>query len=193
MLTQSPANCSLNTTQQISLQRNCVIDTEEEDKDEDVKPEVKDPKPETSDVDVNLVMNRERELVKKKNMVLTNRLLGRILLQVEEKGEAWYLEPISKAKYFMGRPVDAFGMMRRFGLGISEANFTKFEKSGVPSRFAGRILLRVENKGEAYYINPVDMKLHYLGRPADAFAIMRNLALGISNDNLRQIPVGEIK
>ncbi len=194
VLTQSPANCSLNTAQQISLQRTCVIDTDKEEgaKPED-KPEVKDPKPEASDLDVSLVMNKERELVKKKNTALTNRLSGRILLQVEGNGEAWYVEPTTKTKHFMGRPVDAFEMMRRFGLGISEANFSKFEKSGVPSRFAGRILLRVENKGEAYYINPVDLKMYYLGRPDDAFRIMRELALGISNDNLRQIPVGEVK
>ena len=37
------------------------------------------------------------------------------------------------------------------------------------------------------------MKLHYLGRPADALNLMRNLALGISNANIRQIPVGEVK
>jgi hypothetical protein len=29
----------------------------------------------------------------------------------------------------MGRPADAFAMMRKFGLGISDANFAKFEKS----------------------------------------------------------------
>jgi hypothetical protein len=93
----------------------------------------------------------------------------------------------------MGRPADAFTMMRRFGLGISEANFSKFEKSGVPSRFAGRIFLRVQTNGEAYYVNPTDMKMYYLGRPIDAFNLMKNLALGISNGNIRQIPVGEFK
>jgi len=147
----------------------------------------------TSTVNVKEVMNREKALVTKVNTKLINRLLGRILLQVEEKGQAWYLEPISKQKHFMGHPTDAFVMMRRFGLGISEANFSKFEKSGVPTRFAGRIFLRVEAHGEAYYVNPVDMKLHYLGRPADALNLMRNLALGISNANIRQIPVGEVK
>ena len=138
-------------------------------------------------------MQKEKALVTKANTALTNRLTGRILLQVEEKGQAWYVEPVSKQKHFMGRPADAFDMMRFFGLGISEANFAKFQKSGVPTNFAGRIFLRVEKKGEAYYVNPVDMKLHYLGRPADAFDLMRGLALGISNSNIRQIPVGTSK
>ncbi len=148
----------------------------------------KDP---ASDIDMQEVINKEKEATKNLDSRLTSRLAGKILLQVEEKGQAWYVEPISKARHFMGRPTDAFSMMRRFGLGISEANFTTFQSSGAPSRFSGRILLRVEENGEAYYVNPVDLKLYYLGRPADAFRIMRELALGINNVNIRQIPLAQ--
>jgi hypothetical protein len=144
-----------------------------------------------SDIDVMGVMTRERAMVGKVDTALTNRLSGRILLQVEEKGQAWYLEPLTKKKHFMGRPFDAFNLMRKFGLGISNANLKKFQDTGVPRAFAGRILLQVEANGEAYYVNPVDLKLHYLGRPADAFRIMRELSLGISNIDIRQISVGE--
>nr|MDA3802698.1 hypothetical protein [Patescibacteria group bacterium] len=119
------------------------------------------------------------------------RLSGRILLQVEEGGQAWYVDTSSNAKHFMGRPNDAFQLMRRFGLGISEDNYSNFNENSIPSRFAGQILLRVENNGEAYYVNPKTLEMNYLGRPADAFRIMRELALGISNDNIRQIQVGE--
>ena len=186
VVSKTPTLCNLSTSQQLSRTRICTTD-EKIDESENAETSI------TSTVNVKEVMNREKALVTKVNTKLINRLLGRILLQVEEKGQAWYLEPISKQKHFMGHPTDAFVMMRRFGLGISEANFSKFEKSGVPTRFSGRIFLRVEAHGEAYYINPVDMKLHYLGRPADAFNIMKNLALGISNANIRQIPVGEVK
>ena len=189
VLSQTPAGCSLSTQQQLDASRACVLGEEPVV----VTPPVVAPGSSEARVDVKQVMNHERSLVSKVNTALTNRLAGRILLQVEEKGQAWYVEPVSKQKHFMGRPADAFDMMRRFGLGISEANFSKFEKSGVPARFAGRIFLRVESKGEAYYVNPVDMKMHYLGRPADAFNLMRSKALGISNANIRQIPVGEVK
>jgi len=91
----------------------------------------------------------------------------------------------------MGRPANAFDLMRKFGLGISEDNYNKFSNEGVPSKYGGQILLRVEAGGEAYYVNPDTMEMHYLGRPADAFKLMRELALGISNDNIRQIQVGE--
>jgi hypothetical protein len=76
-------------------------------------------------------------------------------------------------------------------LGISNLNLKKFQDSGVPRIFAGRIFLQVESDGEAYYVNPVNMKMYYLGRPADAFRIMQELSLGITNLDLRQIAVGE--
>ena len=40
--------------------------------------------------------------------------------------------------------------------------------------------------------NPEDLKMHYLGRPADAFQVMRELGLGISNDNIRKINIGSL-
>ena len=36
--------------------------------------------------------------------------------------------------------------------------------------------------------NPVDNKRYFLGRPNDAFAIMRAFGLGITNANLSKIP-----
>ena len=55
-------------------------------------------------------------------------------------------------------------------------------------KLSGRILLQVEGQyGEAWYIYPEDYKRYYLGRPADAFAVMRKLGLGISNENLAKI------
>jgi len=56
-------------------------------------------------------------------------------------------------------------------------------------KLAGRILLQVEQNGEAWYINPVDKERYFLGRPEDAFFIMRNLGIGITNSNLLKIPI----
>lgn len=196
ILSHGSSDCALTTEQQLAAQRACTPSGQGEQPG-DTQPESGTGQSSTtppsnqseSDVDVKTIMQKERDLLKKVNAGLSNRLAGRMLLQVEEKGQAWYVEPSSKEKHFLGRPADAFSLMRRFGLGLSEANFAKFEKSGVPARFAGRIFLRVEANGEAYYINPVDLKMHYLGRPEDAFNLMRELALGISNDNIRQIQV----
>lgn len=119
-------------------------------------------------------------------------LSGRILLQVEDKGQAWYVNPGDNRRYYLGRPDDAFLVMRYFGLGISNADFQEFSAGQAPARLAGRILLRVQEKGQAYYVDPLNRRLYYLGRPADAFALMRQKGLGISNKDLAAISLGQL-
>lgn len=117
---------------------------------------------------------------------LATTLKGRILLQVEQNGEAWYVNPVNSLRYYLGRPADAFSVMRELGLGISNSDFDSFN-GYAPSRLSGRILLKVADSGKAYYVNPNDLKMYYLGRPADAFSIMRELGLGITDKNLNLI------
>lgn len=156
---------------------------------------------------------------------------GRILLQVEEHGEAWYVNPTTARRYFLGRPFDAFEVMRKSGIGITNINLNKipvaidhlgtfgledsdndgysnmlelkngFDPFGAGSlgldyvftnHQKGKIFLQAEENGEAWYVNPVDAMRYFLGRPADAFEIMRKLGLGITNADLEKIVVGNI-
>lgn len=122
----------------------------------------------------------------------TNRLAGMILLNVEKNGEAWYVDPSDSKRHYLGRPDDAFNVMRKLGLGINEIEFSKIAEAGtgilgdeaLARKLAGRIILQVEKKGEAWYIYPKDLKKYYLGRPEDAFAVMRKLGLGITQKDL---------
>lgn len=123
------------------------------------------------------------------NFKASNTLAGRILLQVEDKGQAWYVSPINYKRYYLGRPNDAFNIMRKLGLGISNKNFDALQTKANKS-LLGRILIKVEDSGRAYYYNPLNAKLYYLGRPDDAFRIIRSLGLGITNANLNKINVG---
>jgi len=169
-------------------------------------------------------------------------LAGRILLQVEQNGEAWYVSPEDLEMHFLGRPMDAFQVMREQGIGITNKNLDKIpigllantsldsdndglgdalenaiginiystdsdadghndwvevsnaynaQGAGVmpidlvfSAKLRGRIFLQVESRGEAWYVNPEDNKRYFLGRPADAFAAMKQLGLGISNQDL---------
>jgi len=119
---------------------------------------------------------------------LTKRVAGRILLQVEAKGEAWYVNPLDGQRYFLAGPTNAFNLMRQFGLGVKHSVVTA---KTVDSKLLGRILLDVEDSGKAYYVHPVTRKLHYLGRPADALQVMRQVGLGISNQDLRKIKLAQ--
>ncbi len=174
-----------------------------------------------------------------------SRLKGKILLQVEDHGEAWYVEPYTLQRYYLGRPADAFGLMQSLGMGITnedlekipvaEANFagTDSDDDGLPDALegalgtdknnpdtdgdgyndkdeiingynplgegtintdaaktetlAGKILIQTEKNGEAWYVNPDNLERYYLGRPADAFNLMRSLGLGITNTDLAKI------
>ncbi len=132
----------------------------------------------------------EKSLVKSIDWNLARRLQGNILLQVEENGEGWYVYPDDLSKYYLGRPADAFAVMRELGLGATHDFITSY--TIYPSHVVGKILLDVEDSGKAYYIYPKDKKAYYLGRPADAFAVMRELGLGITNKDIRKIQVWEV-
>ncbi|MEA3449742.1 MAG: right-handed parallel beta-helix repeat-containing protein [Patescibacteria group bacterium] len=121
---------------------------------------------------------------------LASVLSGKILLQVEANGEAWYVNPENNERYFLNRPADAFQIMRDLGLGVSNENFDAWQGTA-PARLGGKIILKVEDLGKAYYISPDDNELHYLGRPADAFDVMRGEGLGVTNLSLGTITVAE--
>jgi len=182
---------------------------------------------------------------------LSTRLKGRILLQVESHGEAWYVNPTNSHRYYLRDGVSAYGALRKFGLGITNADLAKIPV-GIEERFEdvdtdgdgladkleeglgtdinksdtdgdgnsdykevinqatnplgsgrliydnnlinstkGKILLQVESRGEAWYIHPVDGKRYYMKDGDAAYQIMRFLSLGINNDNLEKIQVGE--
>ncbi len=114
---------------------------------------------------------------------------GKILLQVESFGEAWYILPDYLERIYLGRPWQAFELMKNYGLGIRSVELDTYLKTSFPSRLLGYIVLDVERNGEAYYIYPNDAKAYYLGRPNDAFNVMRSLGLGISNEDLSLIPI----
>jgi len=56
-------------------------------------------------------------------------LKGRILLQVEANGEAWYVHPTTAERYYMANGDDAYDIMRNFGVGITNANLEKIKNS----------------------------------------------------------------
>jgi len=53
---------------------------------------------------------------------LIQRLSGRILLQVERNGEAWYINPADDKRYYMPDGTSAYDLMRYLGLGITVTN-----------------------------------------------------------------------
>ena len=145
------------------------------------------------------VINKEKELAKYKDQGLTNRLKGRILLQAEENGEAWYVDAKTEKKFYLKDGEAAYTALQAFGLGITNADLAQVPTEGSSAtgnsalieRLKGKILLQVEGNGEAFYVHPETGKRHYMRNGTEAYRIMRELSLGITNDDLRKIEVGE--
>ncbi|MDD5043233.1 MAG: serine hydrolase [Patescibacteria group bacterium] len=121
---------------------------------------------------------------------------GRILLQVESYGRAWYVNPASGERYYLKDGAAAYEAMRRLGLGITNKDLEKIpEKAGetmdkkLVERVKGKILIQVESRGEAWYVNPADGLRYYLKDGQSAFAIMRRFGKGIANKDLAKIPM----
>lgn len=123
-----------------------------------------------------------------------DRTEGYILLQVESHGEAWYVDPLSNFRYYMKDGATAYEMMRTFGLGMSEADYARLAAGDKPllARLRGRIVLRVEAHGEAYYLHP-DGSIYYLADGPAAYTVMRLHSLGITNADLATLVVGDLQ
>ena len=122
---------------------------------------------------------------------LVDRLKGQVLLQVASHGEAWYVDPVSGERVYLKDGVAAYDIMRSYGLGISESDYEKLAAGNtfLRSRIRGKIVLRVQAHGEAYYLCPRTGVLSYIKDGGAAFQIMRQCGLGISNSDLAQIPI----
>lgn len=118
---------------------------------------------------------------------------GYILLQVEDHGEAWYVDPVSLDRYYLADGPTAYEMMRTFGLGMLEADYLDLAAGddALVDRLRGRIVLRVEAHGEAYYIHP-DGTVYYLADGPAAYELMRLHSLGITNLDLTALTEAEL-
>lgn len=56
---------------------------------------------------------------------LSDDVAGKILLQVEGHGEAWYVNPTTKQRHFLNRPADALTVMRGQGVGVTDSDLSK--------------------------------------------------------------------
>ncbi len=200
------------------------------------------------------VMERARLDFTTEDKNLVKRLIGQILIQVEDLGRAWYVNPNDGRRYYLGSPTNAFSVMSLIGRGIKNdllkklpiglldpklSNDKDTDGDGLTDRLEegvgtdlnkkdtdgdgfsdyqeltagydpldskpkksiidqkllannlGQIFIQVETNGEAWYVEPKTKKRYYLGRPLEAFNIMRQFGVGITNEDLNKIPVGQ--
>ena len=131
---------------------------------------------------------------------LVQKLKGYILLQVESYGKAWYVNSADGKRYYMKDGPIAYEMMRRFSLGITNANLARLPQEGENKAYPtalnslkGKILLQVEAHGEAWYVHPKTGIRYYMKDGEAAYTLMRYHSLGITNSDLEKIPEGSLQ
>ena len=129
-------------------------------------------------------------IFQKIDSTLINTLKGKILLQVEAHGEAFYVYPKDGKRYYMANGNEAYRIMRYLGIGITNIDLNRIKTNKTFAKLhSGKIFLQVEAHGEAFYID-FDGNAHYLKDGSAAYIIMRDLGLGITNNDLSKIPEG---
>lgn len=121
---------------------------------------------------------------------LATRLSGRILIQVDNKGEAWYVNPVTKKRVFLNGPATAFKEMSNSSIGVTNATFDSLSTS-IPSNLVGRFILKTEDAGKLYYVNPVDRTVIFVNGPSGAENLIRTVGLGIKTSDLVKITVAQ--
>jgi len=125
------------------------------------------------------------------DVALTKRLKGYILLQVEQHGEAWYVNPKTGKRHYMANGNEAYNIMRNLGVGITNKDLEKIKADkSFAKKNSGKIFLQVEARGEAFYIDFED-NAHYLKDGTEAYRIMRELGLGVTNSDIKKIEIGD--
>jgi len=67
-----------------------------------------------------IAKTEDQDDAKKFDETLTKKLSGRILLQVQQHGEAWYVKPDTGRRYYMKNGEAAYQIMRYLSLGITD-------------------------------------------------------------------------
>lgn len=122
---------------------------------------------------------------------LSSKMKGKILLQVESHGEAWYVNPKDGKRYYMANGSEAYNIMRTLGVGITNSDLDKVKANkNTAKKQSGKILLQVQSHGEAYYIDS-NGNANYLKDGDAAYQIMRKLGLGIKTIDLNKIELSD--
>lgn len=113
-------------------------------------------------------------------------LSGKIMLQVEENGEAWYLNPQSQKRVFLGKPRAAWEVINQLSVVVSDEALALIKNSEAPKMLSG-LFVRAEDA--ILYIHPSYPLAIELHNSTDVYYLMRNFGTGIRNMDLERIAI----
>jgi len=123
---------------------------------------------------------------------------GRLVIEMDSQA-AWYVNPADQSRYSANSDQEVFHIMRFQSLGITNQDLAMIPTDNndqsadlkLVNRLKGRILLQVEEHGEAWYVNPEDGLRYYLGRPGQARQILWDLGVFAPAEELSYFEIGQ--
>jgi len=147
------------------------------------------------------VLYEEEEILKQVqndsiDLSFKDRVKGQLLLQVQQNGEIWYVDPIEYKRYYVS-VTNALPLFRKLSLGITNNDLATIpltgssQSSSLGNRLKGRLLLAVEDLGRVWYVDMKGQRREV--REDNIMTIFRALGLGITDTDLNQIPIGDLE
>lgn len=125
---------------------------------------------------------------------LGDKLQGKLLLQVEQRGRIWYVAPKDRKRYEVTFK-NALPLFEQHAVGITNANLAKIREASkykdgndFGKRFKGKLFLQVEDKGRIWYVDFNGLRHEVTW--TNLLDLFKSLSLGISNNDLNSITVG---
>lgn len=120
---------------------------------------------------------------------------GKILLDVENHGEAWYVNPQSFQRVYLGKPDQALYRLTKRAVWVNFYNIEKIPMDGMEGtdpeyaeQMAGYVMAPNDLIGASWYIHPVLKTRIRLGTPQDAWVALQT-GIPVGAKDLNMIPV----
>jgi len=129
---------------------------------------------------------------------ISERLRGRLLLQVEQCGAIWYVDTNDLHRHSVTW-ANALPLFQKLSLGITDADLSKIPIAGssevgswsMRNRLKGKLLLQVQQRGAIWYVDKDGYRHSVTWN--NLMPLFQKLALGITNTDLYKIQVGGLE
>lgn len=125
------------------------------------------------------------------------RAAGRILIDVPRPGDAWYIAPKTKERYYLGATVDAYATIVQLAVRVNGSDLAKIPISDsrergsakLRKRLAGQFVMDMSNRGKLWYVSPRTLRRKALDEGVHPISSLLRFGFQTSQAELRQIPL----
>lgn len=122
-----------------------------------------------------------------------DRYLGTMILEDDIfQKKLYYLDPVTKQKYFINPDGGVRQLLEKFGKVSNNQVLNRIAINGEQKNFdlnyakklSGQILINANKNGEAWYIDPLTLNRYYISTNSDGYQTIETLALALPADKI---------